>query len=818
MRMRFSILLCLLLTSWAGAVTNTWQVGKTNTNWSSADNWDQGHKPAAGEDVVMAAALDCVVNEATAALNSLDMTGYTGTLSGANNITVTVASGTSVVKFAGTNPTWSGTLNLNPAAGTTINLTMGSLTTAGTIGGITIAGTTTGAVYFLDGVTMGATKVVTLTSGTLHTDGASDNSGLTHSWGLFSSSGALTRTLTMGTSTIGITGTGSAWDMSTNTNLTVSANTATITLSGTNITTWWGIKTYGGLVAFTGSGAATIKGGGDDYFNNLTRTGTNAKTDSFIDDKAGNLIVTGTLAINGNSPTNRLLVYAGTFGTSKTITTTSATVSVDNVDFRDITFQPATSTGRTIASVADDGGGLARFTTSTAHGLIVGNKITITGTTNYNGNKTITAVNAVNKTFDTGDAYVSSQAGTWTYDLTNNGANLIGDCGGNTGATFTTSRVSNFINVAGGNWADVANWDTATDADRVPLPQDDVTFATAFNSGVTITANMPRLGRSIDFSGATATGAGVLPTFALGNAVTNYGSLNLTGLKASGFSGNYSWYFESQARSGTNTLTSNGKTLGNSIGLFVKTIGTTFQLGDALLSTGAGYLEVDNGTFVDAGFSVSVPRFFSSTATTRAVTKTGDWTLTYIYSATYVMELAASGLTWSDTGGTITISGTDNSAKTFAGTGKTFNNLTIAGGGTGAIIFTGNNTFRNTVTPDAPGTGVFTVNYPKTIQFADGSITSASTWVMSGAAGAGNTVTIRPVTDNGTQHFHIAKTGGGTAVNDYLVVTNSVADTVNTFYYGANGSADAYSLAHGWAASASNGAPVRNYLRGMQNQ
>src|SRR4030042_6117370 len=122
--------------------------GAVAGNWSDDTKWEEGSKPAATDDVVFdSGSANCVVNEATAALNSFDCTGYTGTLSGTYDITVTVASGTSTVLFAGTSPTWSGVLKLNPAAGTTINLTFGSLTTAGTCGGGAMTDTTKGDVY-----------------------------------------------------------------------------------------------------------------------------------------------------------------------------------------------------------------------------------------------------------------------------------------------------------------------------------------------------------------------------------------------------------------------------------------------------------------------------------------------------------------------------------------------------------------------------------------------------------------------------------------------------------------------------------------------
>lgn len=64
-----------------------------------------------------------------------------------------------------------------------------------------------------------------------------------------------------------------------------------------------------------------------------------------------------------------------------------------------------------------------------------------------------------------------------------------GDCGGNTGITFTTPVTT--------DWQAGATWSTATWSSRVPLPQDTATFTTA---GVaTITQDMPRIG-SVDFS------------------------------------------------------------------------------------------------------------------------------------------------------------------------------------------------------------------------------------------------------------------------------------------------------------------------------
>ena len=667
------------------AATNTWQTGGVNNNWSTAGNWSLGHVPAAGEDVSVSANYAMTVDVATNALNSFNTTGYTNTISGSGNITVTVSSGVSTVKFAGID-TWTGTLNLNPAAGTTINLTNGGATTWG---GLTITGTTTGAVYMLDGLTIGITKTVALNSGTLHTDGAADNAGLTHSWGLMSlGTAGLTKTMTLGNSTINMTGTVSlTWDMRYAAGLTFNANTSTINMTGNGAPGIYNATQSGSGAAFN---AINFTGAGIPFLNlaniativSLTRTGTAVKTDGF-QIYSGVTTVTGTFTINGNSPTNRLVLYTDVLGTKRTINLTGATVSTNNVDFRDITF------ARTTAG---------------------------------------------------------------SLDLTNGGANLIGDAGGNsrTGGngivTFTTSAPQNFTNVAGGNWSTTGNWTS-----RIPLPQDDVTFSTAFNSGVTITADMPRLGRTIDFSGASATGAGVLPAFTLGNNVTNYGGLKFTGLKAGGFTGAYSWTFNSQARSGTYYITSNGQFFPNNVA--IATVGEILQLADPFVINTGQTLNLQNGTFIDAGFSVIMGAFANSNATTRGVTKTGNWTMTDSGTNT-VWNFLNSSMTWSDTAGTITISDAGTGVKTFAGGGVSYSGLTATGGGTGAVIITGSNTF-NTIT----------VNAPKNLTLTGGTTQTVTNFVAVGSAG--NLITLNSPTLTTVPPI-LNKTGGGQIQSEFV--------------------------------------------------
>jgi hypothetical protein len=469
------------------------------------------------------------------------------------------------------------------------------------------------------------------------------------------------------------------------------------------------------------------------------------------------------LTLNGNSATNRLLVTSNTLGTPTVLTCTGATVSTNNIDLRDIAFRPALATGLAIASVTDNAGE-AVFTTTSAHRLKVGDKITITGfsggNAGYNGNKTI-AVAAAATTFETTDNYVATGTGAWTYDLTNNGANLIGDCGGNSGATFTTATTTTCIGNTG-------VWSTRTWDVRAPLPQDTVVIS--LTAGQTLTTDMPRLGKNISFGTAT--------NLTLGSAITSYGSLNLTGMGT--LAGAYIWYFESQARSGTNTLTGGGKSFPGQVA--IQGVGATLQLADAL-SVGAGNSSfyVYNGTFTDAGFSVTAFSFQSAIANTRAVTKTGNWTVT-ASSVSTVINLIATGITWSDTAGTITVSDTGANAKTFAGAGKIFNDVSFPSG-TGGVIITGSNTFNN-MTVAAGGKLVVTAGTQQNVN----SFTAVGT--------SANHITLASATP-GTP-FTMADANGSRNLCTYLDVTDSAATPANSWYYGWTGTGDTYSKANGW--------------------
>ncbi|MFH1910386.1 MAG: hypothetical protein ABIJ72_04370, partial [bacterium] len=161
---------------------------------------------------------------------------------------------------------------------------------------------------------------------------------------------------------------------------------------------------------------------------------------------------------------------------------------------------------------------------------------------------------------------------------------LSGNCGGNAmsggGAlTFTTSAAQTATMATSKSWSDVTIWTS-----RVPLPQDDVSMASV--TGGTLTADMPRLGRSISWTGATGT-----PTWTLASSNTSYGSVTLiAGITLTHSSGTY--YLAGRS---AYTLTSASK---NFYSLYFNAPGGTYTLADAL--TSSGNLTINAGTLTHA--------------------------------------------------------------------------------------------------------------------------------------------------------------------------------------------------------------------------
>lgn len=559
-------------------------------NFSAGSAWVGGVAPTAADDAVIPVGTTSITIDAGSVCRSLTCTAFTGTMTHTAGVTLTIGDGTagagnvalafgtftytlgdvatSAINFVSTDNSVTQTVNFN-------GKTTGNVTYNSTSGNNAKWQLTAGHVC-------GATATVTFNRGTL------DTNGQTCSWGLFSA-GSLTKTLTMGSSAITITGAGQSFVIGTLT--TVTANTAVITMTASGSFPNC-VATGGETIVLTGT-SNQIDG---TTYTNVTRTGTAAKTDVFT--IRASISVAGTFTVTGQSSINRIIMSSSTVGTARTIT--AATVVCSNTDFQDI---------------------------------------------------------------------IGAGAGSWDFSARTD----IGDCGGNSGITFPASVAQTWSGTSGGNWSTNA-WTT-----RVPLPQDDVSLGVAFSASQTVTADMPRLGRSISWTGATGT-----PAFGSSTNTSFYGSLTLI----SGMTVPASNLMQPSGRS-TYTITSAGQTLPQ---ITLLCPGGTYTLQDAL--TSSNIITITNGTLNTNSFNTSSGRFTCNSSATTGLTL-GTTTITTTATNTgNLVDFGGSGLTVSGASSTITITGSTANTRTMALGGKTLGTLNYTlSGSTGELDITGSNSF-----------------------------------------------------------------------------------------------------------------------------
>lgn len=678
---RIVLLLALSLSAfgadryWAGATAGC------DLTWADTDCWattsggsGPASVPGAADDVFF----DGVGNGASnstigtgynTTINSLNMTGYSGTLTHNGSATVTIDSTGGLIFSATMTYTRAGlnssALAFTSSSGTTL------ITTAGKIlGGVTFNGA--GSFSLQDSFILSSGGILTITRGTVITN----NNAVTAQSLLFN--GSLTKTLTLGSSAITVTGGGT--DIQCNaTGTTISANTATLTMATSGHISSLGACNWNGASFVYTAAGATIESSGATV-GNITRTGTAAKTNTFA--FSGNVTVMGTFTVNGNSVINRMLVFSNTIGTARTIT--AATVSVSNADFRDIT-----------------GAGAGDWD--------------IGGATGYSG-----------------------------------------DCGGNTNITFSTPEIQTSTGATSFVWSTHA-WTT-----RVPLCQDPVVISNAFNSGVTITVDMPRLGQDIDLSGLSW--SGTPPTFQLSTSTnTIYGSLTLR----SGITWSQNLTLEFRGR-GLHTLTSAGVTLSSaSGGIDVGIVGGRLRLQDAL-TIATGGLTLNNGEFDSNGYTVTLTTsaFTNTSTATRTLTMGSSLWVLGASSGT-VWNTTTTGLTFTANTATIEFTNTGIVAKTFAGGGATAYGTIKATGNN--IVLTGNNTF-NTIHLNCPACIIG-------FRLPAGGTTTFTNFISAGSAG--NLVAINSSTASSNTTLSKASGCVGQDYVDYVDITGTGGATWN---------------------------------------
>ena len=334
-----------------------------------------------------------------------------------------------------------------------------------------------------------------------------------------------------------------------------------------------------------------------------------------------------------------------------------------------------------------------------------------------------------------------------------------GDCGGNTGVNFPAPKTV-FWNLSGTqNWS-ATGWAATSGGtpgvNNFPLAQDTATFDNAGAAGtVTIDAawaigTVAMGGRTTAMTLATNGVATVYGNWTFGTGVTS-GS----GISTVNFGGR-----------STQTITSNGVTFNHPV--TINKVSGVAQLADALTLSSARTLTLtSSGTFDAVTYNVTIGAFSTSGGTPTMRMGTGTWTL----SGTGTVWSIASSITLNSGTANILLSDTSTSARTFSGSGLSYNRLTIGGAtGTSTLTIQGDSFFTELAS---------TKTVAHTIALGTTALTLGA-WTVTGTAG--NVVTL---TGTGTTHV---LAGPATSGIDYLAMGSIGFSSTSPgeFYAGAN--------------------------------
>lgn len=253
---------------------------------------------------------------------------------------------------------------------------------------------------------------------------------------------------------------------------------------------------------------------------------------------------------------------------------------------------------------------------------------------------------------------------------------LSGDCGGNSGITFTTGATQYWFKNTG-SWSDASKWFLATGggggAGHVPLPQDDVRFdATAFDTGSqTITQDMPRMGKTINMTSMDS-----FPTFNFNTIDQSlYGGMTL--IASMTFTTGQDFMFD--GRGDFNLTTANVTNSFASSNIIIRMVGGSLTLQNNITAI---TLTLLNGTLNANNKNLNLSVFASTGTATRTINMgSGTWTLSGT-GQLWGMAGDTTATVNADTS-TVIFTGSSSSARYFAGGIHTYNNIKFQGTGTG---------------------------------------------------------------------------------------------------------------------------------------
>ena len=315
---------------WRGGTAN-WD-GTAGTKWAATVGGAGGASvPTSADDVFFDAtsgAVTCTISAGNTGAKSITCTGFTGTLTGATDITV---SG-NITFVAGMTLSLTNTITVNATATLISNgQSYNNLTVSGA--GITVT----------LGDALSVLVSCTISSGTFTTN----NYNVTCA--VFNSNNSNTRTINLGSSTITVTSV-AALNFNNSTNLTFNAGTSQINVTFSTATFNGGGLTFYD-VNFTSIIANVRTINGANTFNNLTLTA--SATGLSVLSISANQTVSGTFTCSGSSAIARGQVRSSVIGTTRTLTV--GTLSATDCDFRDITIAGAAA-GTSPTRAGDCGG------------------------------------------------------------------------------------------------------------------------------------------------------------------------------------------------------------------------------------------------------------------------------------------------------------------------------------------------------------------------------------------------------------------------------------------------------------------------------
>ena len=390
--------------------------------------------------------------------------------------------------------------------------------------------------------------------------------------------------------------------------------------------------------------------------------------------------------------------------------------------------------------------------TSATSRLLVRNTAT---TTTYS--TTPVTLTAANVSITNTDFLYITGAGAANWDIS---AGSTGDCGNNTGMTLTTPDDLYWVDVDGGSWNTTASWSISSggaSGARVPLCQDDVYIdANSITSGSrTITANMTRLGKNIDFSAVANT-----PTINLSGHI--FGSLTFGNDVT--LSGNTALYFDNYENT---SITSSGETFSQPIYIFTKP-GVTLSLIDELLMSNQIYHYY--GTFDANNQNITTTIFGEYLSGTRVLNMgSGTWTLSG--TGTVWNMSGTTNLTLNTNISTIKLTNNSVTDKTFAGGTKTYYNFWNATGSTGIVTVSGTNVFND-----------FKIDAGREVNFTASTNQTVTTFTATGTAESGIILHSTSSTTKAT----LTKSGAGVISSDYLTINDLTGSPASRWYAGAN--------------------------------